>query len=328
MSNDPLYVRVSSTLFLIYALLLGLLAWQNFRFGLYELVYSASLLGLLYACHGLYVRFMLEPRYSDLLSRILLALTFLTIVWDAALHHVQALIWIYPLALLSFLVLPYNQAVKCNGVALVSVALIAWQREDLGQALHFCATYLLLCAVAIAFAQIHQRSSRTLVELEIRDPLTGAYNMRHLEDTLAKELCRADRTGRPLSLIALEIDYLPQMIDLHGLAQVNTLFRHLADTLRATIRAGDSQYCSEEHTYYLMLPCTPPEGLLVIAERIRRTIEESNWPVVDSITVSVGCTSYKTGERTCSYERMISEARLAMLEAQKNGHNRVCHHSS
>jgi diguanylate cyclase (GGDEF)-like protein len=328
MTNDPLFNRTSSALYLLCAALLVVLAVQNYRHGLYPLVYSASLLALFFACMAAYLRYAPELKHAVPLNRTLLGLTLLTILWDASIHYVTALYWIYPLALLSFIALPMHQAIRCNALTLALTAPIALWREGVVYALNFATIHLFLCSVAIVFAQIHQRSSRKLVELEIRDPLTGAYNMRHLEDTLAKEICRADRTGRPLSLIALEIDYLQQIIELHGNSQVNTLFQQLSESLRATIRAGDSQYCNDEHTFYLMLPCTPSEGLLVIAERIRRTIEESAWPVVDSITVSVGCTSYKSGERTSSGERMINEAQLAMREAQKNGHNRVCHHSA
>jgi PleD family two-component response regulator len=65
----------------------------------------------------------------------------------------------------------------------------------------------------------------------------------------------------------------------------------------------------------------------VIAERIRRTIEETNWPVVDAITVSLGCTSYVPNKEDVSANKLIDDANIALIEAQKNGHNRVCHHS-
>ncbi len=65
---------------------------------------------------------------------------------------------------------------------------------------------------------------------------------------------------------------------------------------------------------------------MVIAERIRRTIEQSSWPVVDSITVSIGCTTYVPADNELSAIRFINDANIALVEAQKNGHNRVCHH--
>lgn len=328
MTDDRLQHRVTACIHLLFAITLAFLAAQNFRYGLYDLVYSASILAFLFTGAAAFSYFAPELKYFPQASLALLVTTLALILWDALWHHPEALIWLFPLALLSFLLLPMNQALMFNATAISGMILLLFLHTSLASALSHGAVYLIIGSVAIAFAQIQQRSSRTLVELEIRDPLTGAYNMRQLEDTLAKEICRSDRTGRPLSLIALEIDYLAQMLELHGTARVNTLIRQLAETLRGMIRAGDSQYSDEHRRFYLLLPCTPSEGLLVIAERIRRTIEDNTWPEMDSITVSIGCTSYMTGVRTCDSERLLNDARIALQEAQKNGHNRVCHHGN
>mgnify|MGYP000477649118 FL=1 len=187
-------------------------------------------------------------------------------------------------------------------------------------------------ALATTYSKLHQKRNRTLVELEIHDPLTHAYNLRHLEDTLKKEVCRADRTGKSLSLVCLEIDYFPQLENMHSTPTIHGLLLSFSETLKAMIRAGDSDYFDGKQTAYLLLPCTPSEGVLVIAERIRRTIEESKWPTVDSISVSLGCTSYCAKEREADQDvtasKLIAEANIALVEAQKNGHNRVCFHNA
>ena len=128
------------------------------------------------------------------------------ILWESTTAASYTRYWIYPLALLSFVILRHAHAMIANGIVLAFMAILIWDQLNLLQSLAFMASFALLIALASTFAQLHQRRSRTLVELEIRDPLTGAYNYRHLEDTLAKEVCRADRTGKPISLIALEID--------------------------------------------------------------------------------------------------------------------------
>lgn len=328
MTDDQLHHRVSAGIYALFACALAFLAIQNFRYGLYDLVYSASILSCLFAAAAAYSHFAFDPKYFHKLGFGLLLITLATVLWDAIWHHDEVLIWLFPLALISFLLLPMKQALTFNWVSVSALALLVLYHGGIATALSYGAVYLAICGVAMAFAQIHQRSSRSLVELAIRDPLTRAYNMRHLEDTLAKEICRADRTGRPLSLIALELDYLPQMMELHGTARVNTLIQQLAETLRGMIRAGDSQYSNDSRTFFLLLPCTPSEGLLVIAERIRRTIEDSSWPEMDSITISLGCSFYLSGARTCDSQQLLSDARIALQEAQKNGHNRVCHHGS
>lgn len=324
-TDDQLHSRVIATLYLLSALIMMFLSVQNYRYGLYELVYSGSFLMVLFLGASAYAQFAARANLLGKVSLYLLTGVSLIIIYDGISDAAEVKHWAYPIGLLSFTCLSHRYSMQLNGVLGTCLALLIWQQTSFNEAIMFAATYALLVSLASTYARLHQQRSRSLVELEIRDPMTGSYNYRHLEDTLRKEICRADRTGRPLSLIALEIDYFPQVIDLHGLNAANNLSKQVSETLKAMIRAGDSEYFNSNNTFYLLLPCTPSEGVLVIAERIRRTIEESTWPTIDSITVSLGCTSYQTGDREVTYNSLINDANVALVEAQKNGHNRVNH---
>lgn len=330
-AENQLQTRLIATLFLFSAVTMLILGVQNFRYGLYDLVYSASFLGLCFLGTSIYAKFSPEAKY---LKQVCLAtgiVTLLNILSNAATYPEELKHWLFPIGLLCYLTLPIKQASIFNAVIAIVYSLLLLTTAGPSSALIFALSYALFLGLASTYAQLHQKRSRTLVELEIHDPLTNAYNYRHLRDTLKKEMCRADRTGKPLSLIALEIDYFPQIQDMHGQPNTNNLLSRFADTLKAMIRAGDSDYFDGKNTSYLLLPCTPSEGVLVIAERIRRTIEESNWPVVDAITVSLGCTSYIpddcSADREGEAKRMIEDTHIGLIEAQKNGHNRVCLHS-
>jgi len=338
MTDLQLHTRVIATLYLFGALIMLLLGIQNYRYGMFELVYSACLLMTLFLGVSAYARFAPEALHLQKVCYWSLVAALLLIASDSLAYIDMVKHWLYPLSLFSFIALSHRQATLLSSTAAAFLSLVLLWQQGAAPALAFAMVFALLISLASTYAKLHQRRSRSLVELEIHDPLTGAYNYRHLEDTLGKELCRADRTGKPLSLIALEIDYFPQVLDLHGTVNTNDLIFQFSETLRAMIRAGDSEYFDSNHTFYLVLPCTPSEGVVVIAERIRRTIEESQWPVVDSITVSLGCTSYlvgkkkalSKGQRIGKEERttnsFINDANIALIEAQKNGHNRVCHH--
>ncbi len=325
-TDQQLMASMSAALFLLTGIIMLALAIQTYRYGLFELCYSTSLMSGLFLGAAGYAQFAPAAKYLRSMNQIILGISVLLILLESRESAEYTRYAVFPLALLSFVTLRHAQAMIANGIVMLLLGLMIWQQHSLLQALGFLSSFALLVALASTFAQLHQKRSRTLVELEIRDPLTGAYNFRHLEDTLGKEVCRADRTGKALSLIALEIDYFPQIIDLHGAVTTQALTKQFSDTLSAMIRAGDSQYCDANHCFYLLLPCTPPEGVVVIAERIRRTIEEQSWPVVDSITVSLGCTAYKPGQQTRDVNGLINDANIALIEAQKNGHNRVCHH--
>ena len=331
LTEYQLQTRLIALLFLLSAITMALLGIQNFRYGLYDLVYPACLLGVLYAGVSAYARFAAEARYIKQVCfwTSIVALTLMLLNFFEHPHEIKH--WIFPLGLLSYITLSNRQASLLNIFIAIAFSLILLLTSGLMPALYFATTYLLFISLASTYAQLHQKRSRSLVELEIHDTLTNAYNFRHLEDTLKKETCRADRTGKPLSLIAIEIDYFPQISDTHGAAHTQALIVRVAETLRAMIRAGDSDYYDGKHLSYLLLPCTPSEGVLVIAERIRRTIEESNWPVIDTITVSLGCTSYAPSSTESNQEanamKLINDTQIGLLESQKNGHNRVSLHN-
>lgn len=326
MTNDQLNARVIATLYLLSALIMMMLSIQNYRYGLYDLVYSGSCLMILFFGASAYAQFAAQENLLTKVSQYLLSGVAFIIVYEGFVDAATVQHWAYPICLLSFTCLTHRNAMALSGILGACVSLLVLYQKGINAGLMFAATYALLISLASTYAQLHQQRSRTLVELEIHDSSTGAYNARHLEETLKKEICRADRTGRPLSLIALEIDYFPQVVEVHGTNAATQLSQQLSETLKAMIRAGDSEYFDSNNVFYLLLPCTPSEGVLVIAERIRRTIEESSWPTVDAITVSIGCTSYLTGQREVTHNSLINDANVALVEAQKNGHNRVNHH--
>ena len=325
-TDDQLQPKVVTTLYLLGAIMMLFLSVQNYRYGLYPLVYSASTIMAILAGLAIYARITMgEPRLPQV-HLWAVGACLLLVLYEGLEHPQEVRHWAFALGLLAFVALRHPQAMVLTGATAIVLSLSLLANESIVDALTFATSYALLIALASTYAKLQQQRNRTLVELEIHDPMTRAYNYRHLEDTLTKEICRTDRTGKDLSLVSLEIDYFPQLLDLHGTMASNDLLRQLSETLRSMTRAGDSQYFDGEYTFYLLLPCTPAEGVVVIAERIRRSIEESTWPTVDSITVSLGCTTYVPTENEGSAHSLVNHASIALVEAQKNGHNRVCHH--
>lgn len=319
--------QVVGSLYFLAALSMMALSIQNYRYGLYPLVYSASLITLI--CFGIACYAKLAYKISNLerASLAALCISMLLIVKDSMSYATDVMYWAYPLGLFSYLALTLRQANALNAAVALFLSISLVLNATLHDALAFAASYTLLIALGSTFAKLHQKRSRSLVELAITEPLTSAYNMRHLDDTLRKEICRSDRTGNPLSIIALEVDYFSQVSEAHGYSTSNNLLKQVSGTLEGMIRAGDSQYFDGKARFYLMLPCTPAEGVLVIAERIRRTIQESSWPAVESLTASLGCASLNPEKGEISAERMLNYAHDALFEAQRNGHNKVSLHA-
>lgn len=132
-----------------------------------------------------------------------------------------------------------------------------------------------------------------------------------------KEVSRAIATGHCLSVIDLTIDYADEAADLHGQPGIQTLFCNMTQHLFGVIRAGDTLYTLNNSEFFLILPFTPEEGVRVIAERIRRTISENQWPVIGKATVSLGCTT--RGSHDTRTDTLRNRAHQAMLEARRRG---------
>lgn len=320
--------QVIGSLYVLATVIMAMLGVQNYRYGVYPLVYTASLLSLVFLGISIYARFAYKVTSLERANLAALSFAIALLLWESQDHALNLMYWLIPLGLFAYIALPLKQARILNVIALTLFTITLYQQSTLLNVSLFITCYVLMIAFAGTFAALHQKRSRTLVELAIHEPITSAYNIRHLEDTLNKEICRSGRTEKPLSLVALEVDYFDQVEEMHGLAAQQELLQQLSETLNGMIRAGDSQYFDAKQRFYLLLPCTPEEGVLVISERIRRAIEESTWPTIDSITASLGCTTYLASHGESTVQHMLNNAHQGLADSHRNGHNKVSLHNS
>jgi diguanylate cyclase (GGDEF)-like protein len=163
-----------------------------------------------------------------------------------------------------------------------------------------------------------------LTELSLRDPLTGLFNRRGLEERLLEEFARARRYGAPLSLIMIDIDHFKRVNDTHGHAVGDIAIGHVAKLLVKGRRTSDitARYGGEE--LVLLLPHTPLEGALSLAERLRYQIEQTPYragEAHDHLTASLGVAVY---ERSMREPRdLLAAADQALYRSKREGRNRV-----
>jgi diguanylate cyclase (GGDEF)-like protein len=142
--------------------------------------------------------------------------------------------------------------------------------------------------------------------------------------TLAREIERARRFGEVFSLVMLDMDNLKAYNDVHGHLGGSQVLRRVAQVAREQIRAMDvlAKYGGDE--FVLVLPQTGREGANLVAERIRRAIEEHAFPgeeLSGRITSSLGIASFPEDGRTV--EELIDRADKALYRAKRLGRNRV-----
>ena len=171
--------------------------------------------------------------------------------------------------------------------------------------------------------EIH--SLQTLLqEQAIRDPLSGLYNRRYLDETLERELARAQREGYAVSIVMGDIDHFKKLNDTYGHQAGDEVIRLAARSLREQARASDivCRFGGEE--FLLVLPGMTPDDAVERVNAWRQKFSEESFSFGGfelSATMSFGISSYPLQGETA--ERLISAADQALYLAKKNGRNRV-----
>lgn len=163
-----------------------------------------------------------------------------------------------------------------------------------------------------------------LSEQANRDPLTGLYNRRYLDTTLARELARCQREGQPLSLMLIDLDHFKKVNDTWGHQAGDEVLRQLADMLASHARLADvaCRYGGEE--FLLLLPGMPLGVALERAEHWRQDFAAVTvlfGELSIQATLSAGIAGYP-GDGTTAQD-LIRAADLALYKAKTGGRNRV-----
>ena len=192
-------------------------------------------------------------------------------------------------------------------------------------------TWLIVAAVA-PLVLIHRSLNVPALEEEARvDSKTGLFNARHFAAELREELARAQRFDRPMSVIMADLDLLRDINNAYGHLAGDAVLRGIAETFRGALRDYDvpARFGGEE--FAILLPETPPERALEIAERIRRTVAATRFEVTTSsepirATISCGVAGFpKDGS---DVNELIHQADLAVYRAKLQGRNRALGASS
>jgi diguanylate cyclase (GGDEF)-like protein len=171
-----------------------------------------------------------------------------------------------------------------------------------------------------AEAKYHEEIYR----MTIVDGLTQIHNKRYLFEALEKELIRARRYDRQLSLLIFDIDYFKNINDQYGHLAGDHVLRELARIVQERIRRDEvfARYGGEE--FVIVLPETPLAGGVALAENLRGRVETHPFAFQGEripVTISVGC-AMMNEEKTAA--DLIQRADDKLYEAKRGGRNRVC----
>jgi diguanylate cyclase (GGDEF)-like protein len=175
---------------------------------------------------------------------------------------------------------------------------------------------LLALPLALAYRSLEIPS---LVESSRIEPKTGLFNMRHLNTVLENELQRAARFGYSLSLLMIDVDHLRTINGTHGHVSGDRALLVVAQSVLGATREYDVAARFGGDEFCVLLPHTAEDGALIVAERIRTSVEKegAEW----GATVSIGAVSIVNAGITA--DELITLADRAAYRAKFSGRNAV-----
>jgi diguanylate cyclase (GGDEF)-like protein len=161
--------------------------------------------------------------------------------------------------------------------------------------------------------------------LSVTDDLTGLYNSRYLNQVLRRETKRASRSGRPLSLLFIDLDGFKSINDSHGHLSGSRALVEAAAIIRGSARETDvvSRFGGDE--FALVLPDTGGEGAFAVGERIRDRVAAFTFLESEGfnihLTASVGVSTLP--DVAASAEELVQAADRAMYHVKESGKNGI-----
>ena len=174
--------------------------------------------------------------------------------------------------------------------------------------------------------EIHQHAMRDQLNALARtDELTGLANRRAVMESLRWQMAYSLRSGVPLTVLSLDLDYFKRINDTWGHAGGDQVLLGFARLLREVTREVDLCGRLGGEEFILVLPDTDADGGTVVGERLRRHLAETPMPVSGSesltVTVSAGLTALRPGD---TLESMLNRVDRALYQAKQSGRDRLC----
>ena len=174
--------------------------------------------------------------------------------------------------------------------------------------------------------EIHQNAMRNQLSLRASpDELTGLANRRATMESLRWQMAYSLRSGVPLAVLSLDLDYFKSINDTWGHAGGDQVLLGFARLLRAVTREVDLCGRLGGEEFIVVLPDTDAGGGTVVGDRLRRRLAETPMSVLGSesvtVTVSAGLTELQPGD---TLESMLNRVDRALYQAKQSGRDRLC----
>lgn len=156
------------------------------------------------------------------------------------------------------------------------------------------------------------------------DALTGVFNRRGIVAAFEREHSRAQRHGRPLSLLILDLDHFKRVNDSHGHGAGDRVLRETCQRIDATLRRDDTfgRWGGEE--FLVIAPESDEVAACALAEKLRAAMASRPFDGVGAVTISIGVAQWQANE---SLDELCARADRALYAAKTSGRNRCVRYS-
>ena len=256
------------------------------------------------------------------LAGVFLSMAFLTgSVITTHLKGVGQIYWAFPAFVATFYMMNPRGALLMCVIALVLIIPVLIPVLDSTTTIIACVSLLLNIVFAFVFALMTSNQREKLTVLSTTDPLTGVYNRRVMNDRLASVYGIFQRSSLASTLLIIDIDHFKSVNDTHGHYVGDQILIKLTKALSDNIRMSDTLYRYGGEEFVIIAENTDLPAGTVLAEKLRKVIENSMMHQDIEVTVSIGVAQLESGE---TKQQWVSRADQCLLQAKCDGRNQTC----
>jgi diguanylate cyclase (GGDEF)-like protein len=192
------------------------------------------------------------------------------------------------------------------------------------QVLNLAAQLALFTVVAVAVASLRKGGSREAA-LARTDSLTGLLNRRGFLEVARREIARSARSGRPLTVVLVDVDRFKEVNDVRGQDAGDHLLGGMGTALRAATRAVDASARLGGDEFAVLLPDADIASIASVLDRLRLVLMQAAAEKAAPVTVSLGAATFS--RPPASLDEMLRAAGRMLQDAKTNGGTGVRHHA-
>ena len=230
------------------------------------------------------------------------------------------LLWMYPVVMTNFLLVGRKPALLVSAVGILVLVIHDHAFETQIERFDFLASASVVSLFAFIFALRTATQKDQLETLASRDPLTGVFNRRALDQELRLAIEARRSLGATFGLMMLDLDQFKSINDAQGHEAGDDVLVQFTALVQSGIRKLDRMYRIGGEEFVLVLPGANVQRLESLCENVRARVEARLSSQGKIVTVSIGAAELSAGEDSASW---LARADLALYRAKRGGRNRV-----